>query len=326
VKELDKALLVAALPADGFVVTVSLQPKKGTELEKTFKALGSRPLNLLAKLPADSPGFLAMSLDPDATGELTKKLVSWSLTMGMGSGQQLPEKYMAAMTDYWKATNGEFAVAVHKALQGPGMAMTGLMGIRDAAKARESMKTMSEMYKEPSIAEMYKGLGMTIDYKAEAYKVGDVPVATQQVKMGKMLAMLGPIGAMLEDLMTTHVAHGAALGVVAYGKDGKAAIEAFLGGTAPAGLDKAPGVTRAMKNAAPGLFAVGYLAPVDVVKGIHFGGKNPLAAQLAEVPAATTGLAVSVGAKDGQAIVTIDVPVEQAKAIAQLAAMAESLK
>jgi hypothetical protein len=233
---------------------------------------------------------------------------------------------MAAMTDYWKATNGEFAVAVHKALQGPGLAMTGLMGLRDAAKARESMKAMSGMYKEPAIAEMYKGMGMSIEFKEEAYKVGDVPVSTQQVKMGAMLAMLGPFGAMLEDLMTTHVAHSGALGVVAYGKDGKAAIEGFLGGKVPGGLDKAPAVARAMKNAAPGTFAVGFVEPLDLIKGIHFGGKNPLAPQLAEVPASTTGLAFTIGAKDGQAILTIDVPLEQAKSIAQLAMLAEGLK
>jgi hypothetical protein len=160
---------------------------------------------------------------------------------------------------------------------------------------------------------------MTLEYKEDAYKVGDVGVSTMQVKAGKALAALGPFGPMLEDLMTTHTAHGKDLGVVAYGKDGKATIEAFLGGKIAGGLDQAPGVVRALKNAAPGTFLLMYAAPVELVKGIDLGGKNPLAAKLGDIPASKSGIAISVGAQGGVVTVTLDVPTEQAKNVAQLA-------
>lgn len=319
-KELDKVLLTGRMPADGAVMSFKMFPKKGTELEKVFKVLGQRPLDLLAKLPADSPFFFAMNLDPDQAGDLTKKLVQWSLTMGMG-GQEVPEKYVDGMSDYWKATNGQFVVAAHKAIEGEGMSLTGLMGLRDAEKARASMKIIAEMYKEPSVVDTYKKMGMSIDYKEEAYKIGDVPVATQQVKFDKPMAQLGPMAPMLADLMYTHTAMDKDLGYIAYGKDAKGGLEAFMGGKVQGGLDKAPGVVRAMKNAAPGTFFVMYAEPVDVAKGVHFGGENPLKTQLANVPDSTTGLCVSGGAKGGVVDVTFDLPASEAKSVAQVVMM-----
>ncbi|MBW2524119.1 MAG: hypothetical protein JRI23_08085 [Deltaproteobacteria bacterium] len=319
-KELDKVVLTGRIPEDGALVSLKLYPKKGTELEKVFKLLGKRPLDLLAKLPADSPAFFAMNLDPDKAGDLTKKLVQWSLTMGMG-GQEVPEKYVQGMSDYWKATNGQFVLAAHKALEGEGMSLTGLMGLRDADKARASMKLIAEMYKEPSVSETYKKMGMTIEYKDEAYKIGDVPVATQQVKFDKSMAALGPMAPMLADLMYTHTAMAEDLGYIAYGKDAKSGLEAFMGGKVAGGLDKAPGVVRAMKNAAPGTFFLFYAEPVDVAKGIHLGGQNPLKQQLAGVPESTTGMCVSGGAKDGIVDVTFDVPTSEAKSVMQVVMM-----
>ena len=320
-KELDSIVMMGSLPADGASLSFYLHPKKGSELEKTFQVLGKRPLDLLAKLPPDTAAFFAMNIDPDSTNELMKKLVAWSLTIGLGGqGQEaVAPKYLDAMTAYWKATTGEMVFAAHKDVSGKGMSLTGLMGMRDAAKAHESMKVLAEMYKEKALVDTYKQMGMTLEYKEEAYKVGDVSVSTMQIKAGKALAALGPFGPMLEDLMTTHTAHGKDLGVVAYGKDGKATIEAFLGGKIPGGLDQAPGVVRALKNAAPGTFLLTYVAPIDLVKGMDLGGKNPLAAQLGDVPASQTGIGLSVGAQGGVVTVTLDLPAEQAKAIAKLA-------
>jgi hypothetical protein len=236
-------------------------------------------------------------------------------------GQEMPEKYLQASADYWKATSGEMVFAVHKALTGQGLSLTGVMGLRDAEKARAATKTMADMYKEKAIADMYKTLGMSVEYKEAAYKVGDVPVATQQVKLGKALAALGPFGPMLEDLLMSHVALAKDLGVIAYGgKDGKPTVEAFLGGKVQGGLDQAPGVARALKNAAPGTFVLFYVSPVALVKGVHLGGQNPLAAALADVAPGATGLALSIGAQGGVATVTLDLPTEQAKNVAQMVA------
>jgi hypothetical protein len=324
-KELDKVVMTGSLPADGASLSFLLHPKKGSPLEKTFGVLGKRPLSLLAKLPADTPMFFAMSVDPDSTNELIKKLVSWSLTIGLGGQEGVPQKYLDAMTEYWKATNGEMVFAAHKDLAGKGMSLSALMGVRDADKARASMKVLAEMYKEKSIVETYKQMGMSLDFQEEAYKVGDVPVSLMQVKAGKALAALGPFGPMFEDLMTTHTAHAKDLGVVAYGKNGKTALEAFLGGKVPGGLDQAPGVVRALKNAAPGTFLLAYAAPVEVVKAIDLGGKNPLAPKLADIAASSTGIALSVGAQGGVVTVTLDVPTEQAKNVAQLALRGQQL-
>jgi len=316
-KELDKVVMMGSLPADGASLSFYLHPKKGTELEKTFGMLG--------KLPADTALFFAMSVDPDSTNELIKKLVSWSLTIGLGGQEGVPQKYLDAMTEYWKATTGEMVFAAHKDLGGKGTSLTALMGLRDAAKARASMKTLSEMYKEKTLVDTYKQMGMQLEFKEEAYKVGDVPVSTMQVKAGKIMASLGPFGPMLEDLMTTHTAHANDLGVVAYGKSGKTTIEAFLGGKVPGGLDQAPGVVRALKNAAPGTFMLAYAEPVEVVKGIDLGGKNPLAPKLTDIPPSKTGIALSVGAQGGVVTVTLDVPTEQAKGVAQLALRGQQL-
>jgi hypothetical protein len=215
--------------------------------------------------------------------------------------------------------------AAHKDLAGKGTSLTALMGMRDAAKAHASMKILSEMYKEQTLVDTYKQMGMQLEFKEEAYKVGDVPVSTMQVKAGKLMAQLGPFGPMLEDLMTTHTAHGKELGVVAYGKAGKTAIEAFLGGKVQGGLDQAPGVQRALKNAAPGTFMLAYAQPVELVKGIDLGGKNPLAPKLADLPPSAMGIAVSAGAQGGVVTVTLDVPTEQAKGVAQLALRGQQL-
>jgi len=212
-------------------------------------------------------------------------------------------------------------LAAHKALEGEGMSLTGLMGLRDADKARASMKLIAEMYKEKTVLDTYKKMGMTIDYKDEAYKIGDVPVATQQVKFDKPLAQLGPMAPMLADLMYTHTAMAKDLGYIAYGKDAKGGLEAFMGGKVQGGLDKAPGVVRAMKNAAVGTFFLFYAEPIDLAKAVHLGGQNPLQKQLAGVPESTTGLCISGGAKDGVVDVTFDVPTAEAKSVMQFVMM-----
>ncbi len=320
VKELDKIVIETKLSADGALWSFQLHPKKGTDIEKIFKMLGKRPLTLLAKLPANSLAFFGGSLDPDAASELTERLVSWSLSMGIG-GAEIPDKYIKGMSEYWKATTGEFVMAVHPAVDGKGLALTGLMGLRDAEKAGAMMKLMAEMYKEPALVDSYQELGLTMDFKPEAYKIGDISVATMQAKMAMPMTELGPLGPMIQDLMNSHIGLGKDLGYIAYGKDGKASLEALIGGKLGSGLSKAPATVRALKHAAPNAFFLMCGAPLDIAKSIHLGGKNPLAAKLADAPASKTGLCFSAGQKDGVIHLTTDVPAEQAKAIAQLVAL-----
>jgi hypothetical protein len=324
VKELDKVVLETKLVADGGLFTLQLHPKKGSEVEKTFKMLGKRPLKLLGKLPADSVAFFGGSIDPDAASDLTQRLVTWSLTMGLG-GAEMPEKYIKGMSDYWKATTGEFVLAAHPAVAGKGLALTGLMGLRDADKAQEMMKLLAEMYKEPTITAAYKELGMTMSFKPDAYKVGDVSVATMQMTMTKGMAELGPLGPMIQDLLHTHTGMGKDLGYIAYGKDGKATLEALINGKLAGGLDKAPATVRALKHGAPGAFFFMCGSPVDIAKGIDLGGQNPLAAKLADAPASKTMLCTSAGQQDGVIYLTTDAPVEQAKSIAQLVQLLDQL-
>jgi hypothetical protein len=318
-KELDKILVTIALPEDGAVLSISLYPRPDTELEKSFKTIGSRPPSLLGRYPADTPFFLSMNINPDAMGPLTEKMVAWSLSIGLG-GVQTPPQYLEAMKEYWKATNGEFVMAAHRVPGTEGLSLSALMSVRDAAKVREGMRKGREMYNDPTIAALYKKAGMEAQIKNDAYKIGEMPVDTMAVKMNTPSAQLGPVAPFLAELMQTHMLVDRDLSIVAYGEGGKSTLEAFLGGKIVGGLDKASGVQRALKYAAPGQFMFMYAAPIELVKGVSMGGKNPMAAQLAS-RTTTTGVAISANSKDGVVTLVLDLPAEQAVGVAQLAGM-----
>jgi hypothetical protein len=313
-KEMDKVVARVDGVDDGGTITFDVLPKEGSDLKKTFDSLGKQKLELLDELPADAPLAMVMAIDPDEGGELTQSLTAWSLQLSLG--EDIDEKYLDAMDQYFKATTGQMAFAAHHVPGVEGLRFSGIMGVRDAEKARESQKTLRELYDKESFKKTYDDLGMKMTFKPNAYKVGDVPVDRVEAKLDEtggqanLKQALGPSAALFGDLMNTHVALTTPLGVMAYGQDGKAVIEAWLGGEMAGGFDKDPGVARALKHAAPGTFMLMYAEPLKMMSAMGMPAPPQQGA-----PTSKSGLAVTAGADEGQLHVVLDLPTAQVAAL-----------
>lgn len=314
-KELDRVVIRLDGLADGGKLAFDLIPKEGSDLKKTFGALGKQKLELLDEVPADAPMAMVAAMDPDSTGELTQSLTAWSLQLSLGD--DVDEELEQAMDDYWKASTGQMAFAAHAVPNVEGLRFSGLFGVRDAEKARAAQKVLRGIYQRDAFKKTYDELGVTMTFKPAAYTVGDVPVDRVEAKLddtagnANLGQALGPSAALFSDLMNTHVAIASPLGVMAYGQDGKAVIEAWLGGDMPGGLDQTPGMVRALKHAAPGLFMVMYGKPLEVMKAM--GVAAPQGGQADQ--GGDSGLALSAGADEGTLHVVLDLPTTQVAAL-----------
>lgn len=316
-KELDRLEVVPKILEDGALLSLRLHPKAGTALATSLKAIEARPHELLKRLPADATMFASFSTNPDAVDGLTTRLVEWAMSVGFGG--KVPEGYAQAVKDYFTATGGQIAVAVHKPFSGDGLALTTLLSVRDEEKLRAAMRKSKEPLKDKAMAESYKKAGILMDYKESAYKVGAVPVDVAEVRFEKgknPLAQLGTLGEAMAEMYTNHTAVSADLAVIGYGKDARKTVEAFLGGKVEGGLDRVAGAARAFRLAAANPVGILYVSPVEMAKRASLGGQNPLAEGLKDL-ATTTGVALSFAARDGVLEVVLDVPGEQARAVAQ---------
>ncbi len=308
--DLDQLAVHLDTLEDGAALVIDITAKKESALDKTFRALGERKLSLLEKVPTEAPLVVGMSVDPDAEDDLTRSLTAWSLQISMG--EQVDPKFSEAMTAYWKATTGEVAFAGYEHPGREGLTLVAVGGIRDADKAREAQTTLRTMMDTPELAKTYESMGLTLSYKNDAYKVGDVPVSTvtAELKDAQTPTAMGDGASLFSNLMSSHVAIAADKSVVVYGKDVKPVIEGWLEGSVPGGFDKSPGLVRAQKKAAHGLFFVAYAVPLDLIKGFGL-------VQLPQLPSAQSGpgIALSAGAKDGVVQVVLDVPASQAMAL-----------
>ncbi|MBK8256080.1 MAG: hypothetical protein IPK82_25855 [Polyangiaceae bacterium] len=324
-KELDKIEVTPSLPQDGVVLSIRLHPKADSALQKSFQAIEAKSHDLIARFPADSTVFASFSTNPDVIDGLTTRLVEWAMSVGYGG--KVPEQYSQTMRDYFQATSGQVALAVHKPFGGEGLTLTTLMTVRDEEKLRTSMRKSKETLKDKALVEMLKATGTTLEYKENAYKVGTIPVDTVTAKFDKQknpLSPLGPFGDAIGDLSNTHNAVTKDLAIIAYGSDAKKTIEAYVNGKAEGGLDKAAGVTRAFKMGVQNPVGIVYISPVEMAKRAAFGGKNPFAESLKDL-AGTSGAAISFTAKGGILELVIDVPGEVAKNSVQAAARAKAL-
>lgn len=324
-KELERVESRPTLLEDGALLRVRLFPKEGTELARSFKAIEARPHVLLGKLPADAPVFASFSTNPDAVDGLTTRLVEWAMSVGFGG--KVPEGYAELMKDYFQSTNGEMAMAVHKPFTGEGLSLTTLLSVRDEEKLRAAMRKSKDTFKDKAILENMKKMGISIEYKEGAYKIGAVPVDTAEVKFDKEknpFAQLGPFGEAMGELQTNHTAVSKDLAIIGYGKDARKALEGFLDGKVQGGLDKAAGPVRALRVGVKDPVAILYVSPVEVAKRASLGGKNPLAEGLKDL-ASTTGVALSFTAKDGVFELVLDLPVEQARNGMQAASRARAM-
>lgn len=324
-KDLERVEVVPKLPEDGATLAIRLHPRAGSELAKSFRSIKARPHTLLSRIPADATMFASFSTDPDATDSLTTRFIEWAMTINFGT--KVPEGYGQAMREYFQATGGEMVVAAHKPISGDGLALTTLLSVRDEQKLRDAMRKSKLIFKDKDVVEASKKMGTTIEYKENAYKVGAVPVDVVEVKYEKgknPLAQLGPFGEALSELTTSHMATSKDLSLIAYGKDGRKGVEAFLGGKVQGGLDKAAGPVRAFRMAAKEPVGIFYISPIEMAKRASLGGKNPLADGLKDL-ASTTGAALSFSATDGVLEILLDVPVEQARNLFQGVARAKAL-
>lgn len=319
-KELDRVVVRVDGVEDGGKLTFDLVPKEGSELKKTFGALGKQKLELLDEVPADAPIAMVAAIDPNATGELTQSLTAWSLQLSLGD--EVDEELTRAMDDYWKASTGQMAFAAHQVPNVEGLRFSGVFGVRDAEKARAAQKVLRGIYERDSFKKTYDEMGVAMSFTPEAYRVGDVPVARVSAKLddaagdANLRSALGPTAALFSDLMNTHVAIAEPLGVMAYGQDGRSVVEAWLGGDMPGGLDAAPGMVRALKHAAPGLFMVIYGKPLEVMKAM---GVSSPQGQQAAGQGGDSGLALSAGADEGGLHVVLDLPTTQVAALVSAA-------
>lgn len=324
-KELDRVEVLPKVLDDGVLVSIRLHPQPASKLAGSFKAIEPKPHTLIQRLPADTTMFASFSTNPDAVDGLTTQLVEWAMSVGFGG--HAPEGYAQAVKDYFAATGGQIALAAHKPFSGEGLTLTTLLSVRDEEKLRSSMRKSKAALKDKATLENDKKMGVLWEYKENAARVGTVPVDTTEVRFEKgknPLSPLGPLGDAVSELFTNHMAVSGDLGLVAYGKDGKKSIEAFLGGKVEGGLDKAAGPARALRLAAASPVGILYVSPVEIVKRASLGGQNPIAASLADL-GSTTGVALSFSARDGVLEIVLDVPGEQARTIAQGLARAKAL-
>src|SRR5690606_5502047 len=226
-KQGDKVVVQVAPLDDGALLKIDVHPKKDTNLAKMFDSLGSEKLDLLSKAPKEAPLVVAWSMDPDKATDLTRSLWTWSLQI-MGS-EEADAKYTDAIEAYWKATDGDVLAVAHDIEQKEGLRFSMLFGVRDAEKAREAHKTLRGLYDDPKVKARYKDMGIALNYKVDAYKIGDVSVSTMNadMKQDSDLAKLGPGGDLFRKLTIQHMAIGNELGIVGYGPDGKDAVQAW---------------------------------------------------------------------------------------------------
>lgn len=313
-RETDHIRISLATEADGARIDVRFQPKKGSDLAKTIASLkGTGTPDLLAKLPADAPVFFAAALQPDAMADLAGRMAD-TMVVGpiFGANKDKAKVYVDAMVAYSKAIDGKVVVAAHTAPEGKGLALTGLFGVKDAAAAKAAQKQLTGMYTDEAAQAYYQQSGVSVDYQPGAYEVDGVSVDIIATNLNNMPPAAAQFAGMMKELMTQHVAIGEKLGVMAYGSDGKAVVEAALGGKLGGGLDKAPGVQRALKHAAANTNFLMYLRPIELAKRLQLGGMNPLANALAGVEN-NTGIAISTGVTGDTMQLVIDVPIETVK-------------
>ncbi|MCA9524958.1 MAG: hypothetical protein KC549_01515, partial [Myxococcales bacterium] len=310
-REASKLQLSLAI-GDGLQLDVRVTPKAGSPLATTFGAFkGTGKSELLARVPADAPFFMAMAVDPDQMAGLASELTRAFMTAPIFKGDAAAAKpYEDATMDYLKGLDGQMVVAAHPSAAG--LQLLGLMGVRDAAKVKAAQGVLVGMVQNPAAQAYYDALGVGMEIQKGAYTVGDVSVDVQRTTLKNMppeaMVMMGAMG----DLFVQHIAIGPKLGIIAYGEGGKASIEGILGGSMKGGLDQAAGPKRALSGAAAGFTALVYVNPIELAKGVKLGGMNPLAAMLAEVKA-DTGVALSMAVDGGALRLLVDVPLETVK-------------
>ena len=321
-KDVDEATVTASL-AEGILGKIVLRPIGGSPGAAAFADLAGRPHQLYARYPAGSPFVASFSGDPDKALGIVETLSQLAIDTAPYA-QATRDKLLELNRRFVAASSGEFAIAAHPVTGTEGLALTGVVGLRDAAEMRRVTDGLADILKDPSMVATYEKVGAKLVFEKHAYKVGDVWFDTSEVKLdADKVEQLGPQGAFVAGLFQMHFGIGKDAAYFGYGRDAKAALEALVGGKLPPGLDKDEGVVRAFSHAAPQAFALLYVKPIDVVRalaGVVPGERSKrLLDGLALLPSSPKGVSLALGVDDGALVATLDLPAEQLAAIAQLA-------
>lgn len=314
-KELERVHVGLAIQADGLTLTTRATPKAGSGLAGLFGQLKSpADTSLLASLPATTTAFMSMSIAPDAMARFTSA-VNDMFVLGpiFGADAEKAKPYTEAMQAYVKAIDGRMAFGAWNDPAGISMAM--IYGVKDAAGVRTAMGTLGGLYEDPAATAYYEKIGLKVSRQKAAYQVGSTSVDVTTTNLGgaegqppqaqMVLQMMG-------DFFTQHLAVGDKLGVMAYGTEAKPIVEGLLNDTLKGGFEASPAVKRAVANAAPNHFLLGWINPIALGRSLKLGGMNPLVATLAGAEA-TSGLGVSMGVDQGDLTMVIDVPAQLMK-------------
>lgn len=310
--EVDTGALYLVTRPDGLKLDFRVNPKAGSKLSTTlaaFKATGRT--DILGKLPANAPAFMTFNFDPKQAAETFGAISkAFSVDPIFGGDMAKAKPYLDAMNQYMGATDGQMAMAAMPAATG--MELISIFGVSDAKTVRAAQSTIAGMYTDPAAQAYYTKMGIKVNLEQKAYTVGGVPVDIIRTVMTNLPPEAAGMVGMMGDFFVQHIAIGEKLGVMAYGESGKTRVEAMLNGKVAGGLDNSAAVKRAIKEAAPGFSALGWINPIELAKGVKLGGMNPLAGLLADIKS-TSGLAISAGINAGSAQLVIDIPVQLVK-------------
>ncbi len=319
-RSMDTVAISATMPEGGAILTIDCRPKAGSDLAKEVGELHAGKMGLLGKLPKDTAFVGTVTMDADHPSPLFSKLITFSMRSTFPAGA---EKMAEAMDAWMKATTGEFTMAGYKQAGSDDLTIVSLTGVRDAPTLKKAWDDLHDLYKDPKLAEGLKRLGMAVEIKKDAYKIGKVSVSTQETKLdpkSPLAAQTAKMQGFLAPFLSTHYALTDDMAIVAMGKNAKSALEAWIGGKVEGGFDQTPAFAKAKAHAAEN---AGFLM-WGSVRGIAAAFGAPGASALGAI--GDSGVAMSLGAKDGAVRLVFDLPADQLQAIIQLGSQLKGMR
>ncbi|MEM6787886.1 MAG: hypothetical protein AAF715_10250 [Myxococcota bacterium] len=314
VGEIDTVALTLDAVDGGSTAHFIVNPIGGSDFEGGIKGLKAKTMSYLAKLPAATKAGAVIAMEPELGG-LAEKIFAWSLRLSLGDDD--PE-LLETTKAYWKASTGEIAYALTEVPGVEGRVMTAITGITDQETVLNYQKAALAMYEKTSFKDKMAALGVSFEVQPDAYEIDGAKATVVKTKgdAAKDPVMASMFGALGEQ----HIIVGKDLQIMSYGDNAKKVAEAWLGGTVPGGFEKSPAVVRALGHKAPGTFMFAW-ADLGVVAGSVMGAFAPSggAGQAPEVPPTPDGVAMSLGAKDGQLHLVLDLPKKTLDTLAQMA-------
>ncbi len=307
-------LVISGAADNGLILTFDARPKADSSLATMAGAPSPGKLALLPKIPGNAAFAMVMSMDTEHPSPLMHALLQWSMRSTFSAAG---DKVMSVTDSFMKACSGEFAFAGYKQPNSENLTMVSLTGVKDAAAVRKGWSEMQSVYKDPAVQANLEKLGMKMEVKPDAYKIGAVPVTVQETKIdAKQNPQMAQVQTLLAPMLTSHYAVSDDLAVVAMGKDAKAALEAWLGGKVEGGGADNLRFAAVRAKAADNTVMLAFGSMSGILGAFGMPGMGGLAA------VGDRDMAVSLGTKDGALRLVIDLPAQQ---IQQMVMMASQL-